>query len=315
MTRNASLWLVTGLFAALLAGCPLNSNDNPILAGSTQPEPTSFDVTATSPQPAATSQTVALVASLSGTGDLSGLRYRWRQTYGRGVTLQSADTAVATFVVPSVETDTTIGFRVDVTSPRGVVRSAEVSARLFADPDFGLDPTPDDGGDKAPFPQVRIKTSMGDIVVELNREKAPLSVSNFLRYTDDGFYDGTIFHRVVEEFVVQGGGFLPDLTQKRTRDPIRNEDSNGLKNVLGSIAMARTNDPDSATAQFYFNLKDNTDLDARPADSFRGYAVFGRVVEGLDVVQEIGMVTTSTQMGFMNVPVDDVIIESVKRVE
>ncbi len=156
-------------------------------------------------------------------------------------------------------------------------------------------------------PRVEIKTSLGTMIVELNPAKAPKSVENFLSYTKDGFYNGTIFHRVIDNFMVQGGGFTPDMNQKPTRAPIENEANNGLKNVVGSIAMARTNAPHSATAQFFINTKDNSFLDYPSRDGW-GYAVFGKVVDGLPVLEKIGKVKTAT----MDVPVTPVLIESIK---
>ena len=164
-------------------------------------------------------------------------------------------------------------------------------------------------------PSVLIKTSMGDITVELNVEKAPKTVENFLQYVKDGFYNGTIFHRVINNFMIQGGGFTPDLRQKPTRPAIPNEAKNGLSNANGTIAMARTNDPQSATAQFYINVADNRVLDyvsdAQPETW--GYAVFGKVISGMDVVDAIKMVPTSPKGPFSrDVPVTDVVIQSVE---
>ncbi len=159
---------------------------------------------------------------------------------------------------------------------------------------------------------VRMQTNKGTIVLELDEEKAPVTVANFVEYAKSGFYDGTIFHRVIPGFMIQGGGFEPGMTQKPTRDPIKNEADNGLKNELGTIAMARTPDPDSATAQFFINAKDNGFLDfTAPNPQGWGYCVFGRVVEGLDVVQDIEKVATGNSGGHQDVPVDDVIIEKV----
>lgn len=164
-------------------------------------------------------------------------------------------------------------------------------------------------------PKVLIKTSLGDITVELNAEKAPKSVENFLQYARDGFYNGTIFHRVIDNFMVQGGGFTPDLRQKPTRPSIQNEAKNGLSNKRGTIAMARTPDPNSATAQFFINLVDNRNLDfvsdERPETW--GYAVFGKVVEGMDVVDKIKAVPTGPKGPFRSdVPTADVVIEKVE---
>lgn len=160
---------------------------------------------------------------------------------------------------------------------------------------------------------VEMVTSMGTIVIELDPETAPVTTENFLSYVDNGFYDGTdgsggtIFHRVVEGFVVQGGGFTADGTQKSTMDPIPLESDNGLSNVRGTIAMARTNDPDSATSQFYFNLVDNTFLDYTSA-SEPGYAVFGRITDGLDVMDAIGDVSTSNDVPTQTITIDSVTV-------
>jgi cyclophilin family peptidyl-prolyl cis-trans isomerase len=156
-------------------------------------------------------------------------------------------------------------------------------------------------------PVVVMDTSHGKIKIELNAAKAPLTVKNFLQYVDDKFYDGTIFHRVIADFMIQGGGLEPGLKQKKTRDPIKNESTNGLSNERGTIAMARTDDPDSATAQFFINVVDNKRL-----DQIR-YCVFGRVIEGLDVVDKIRQVETERRDMYKDVPVKDVLIRSVRR--
>lgn len=157
-----------------------------------------------------------------------------------------------------------------------------------------------------------MKTSLGDIELSLDAEKAPRTVANFLRYVDEGFYVGTIFHRVISGFMIQGGGMLPDMEKKPTREPVENEAKNGLKNARGSIAMARTNAPHSATAQFFINHKDNTNLDYPSFDGW-GYAVFGKVVDGMDVVDAIADVPTGTRAGHRDVPKETVTIESVTR--
>lgn len=156
---------------------------------------------------------------------------------------------------------------------------------------------------------VKLQTSKGDIVIELNPQAAPATVENFLRYVEDGFYDGTIFHRVIYNFMIQGGGFTPDMQQKETRKPIKNEANNGLSNYRGTIAMARTPDPDSATSQFYINHIDNYTLDYHDKQH-PGYAVFGKIIEGFDVLDEIAKVKTTTRNGMKDVPVEPVIIES-----
>ncbi len=159
---------------------------------------------------------------------------------------------------------------------------------------------------------VAIKTSMGTVALELYPDKAPHTVKNFLQYVDDGFYDGTIFHRVIADFMIQGGGYDKTLTRKATRPPIPNESHNGLKNTAGTVAMARTSDPHSATAQFFINTKDNASLDSKSPTQF-GYAVFARVVSGLDVVTAIEHVETGEKNGMRDVPVTTVTIESIRR--
>lgn len=160
--------------------------------------------------------------------------------------------------------------------------------------------------------KVRIKTSKGDIVLTLDADKAPITVDNFLRYAKAGFYDGTIFHRVIPGFMVQGGGFDTSFDQKATQAPIENEADNGLKNSRGSIAMARTSDPHSATAQFFINLVDNDFLNYRaPNPQGYGYTVFGHVDSGLEVIDAIAKVPTGSRMGHQDVPTEEVVIESV----
>jgi peptidyl-prolyl cis-trans isomerase A (cyclophilin A) len=156
--------------------------------------------------------------------------------------------------------------------------------------------------------KVRLATSAGDIVLELDAQKAPKTVDNFLRYVKAGHYDGTVFHRVIDDFMIQGGGMTPDLKQKPTLSPIPLESKNGLTNLRGTVAMARTTAPDSATAQFFVNVRDNPALDAANSRDGHGYAVFGRVVEGMDVVDKIRVVPTGTQGPYQNVPVTPVVI-------
>jgi len=166
-------------------------------------------------------------------------------------------------------------------------------------------------------PQAVIHTSMGDIQLELYAEKAPVSVENFINYARNGFYDGTIFHRVIGSFMIQGGGFTPDMQKKATGEPILNEAGNGLSNLRGTIAMARTNDPHSATAQFFINVQNNTNLDYTGGSSSRswGYAVFGRVISGMEVVDEIRFVATETQGQFADVPVEPVTIDNIEIID
>ncbi|BDD94715.1 Peptidyl-prolyl cis-trans isomerase cyp18 [Pandoraea cepalis] len=158
-------------------------------------------------------------------------------------------------------------------------------------------------------PQVLFKTSAGNFVVELNPKAAPKTVENFLQYVNSGFYNGTIFHRVIGNFMIQGGGFTPEMNEKPTRAPIPIESQNGLKNVTGAIAMARTSNPNSATAQFFINVKDNASLDYPNPDGY-GYAVFGKVVSGMDTVEKIKGVATTRKGMYQDVPATPVVIES-----
>ena len=157
---------------------------------------------------------------------------------------------------------------------------------------------------------VILHTNHGDITLALDDENSPATVANFLQYVRDGHYDNTVFHRVIDGFMIQGGGFEPGMKQKPTAEPINNEANNGLKNVNGSIAMARTNDPHSATAQFFINVNDNDFLNhSSPTPQGWGYAVFGKVVEGMDIVEKIKKVKTGSKGFHQDVPVDDVVIE------
>jgi cyclophilin family peptidyl-prolyl cis-trans isomerase len=161
-------------------------------------------------------------------------------------------------------------------------------------------------------PIVVMETNNGTIEIELNESKAPLTVKNFLGYVDSKFYNGTIFHRVINNFMIQGGGFDEKMTEKKTKDPIKNEGKNGLRNEVGTIAMARTSDPNSATAQFFINVNDNSSLNY-PSPDGHGYAVFGKVVSGMHVVNRIKMIKTGVLNGYQDVPMDAVIIKSVAR--
>ncbi len=163
---------------------------------------------------------------------------------------------------------------------------------------------------------VNMETSKGPITLELYEGKAPVTVENFVAYARDGFYDGTVFHRVIPGFMIQGGGFTAEMSEKDARDPIKNEADNGLQNTQGSIAMARTPDPDSASSQFFINLQNNDFLNFKSKTSQGwGYTVFGKVTKGLDVVNEIAKVATGNQGAHQNVPREPVIIESVSVVE
>ena len=163
--------------------------------------------------------------------------------------------------------------------------------------------------------RVVMETSLGTLTIELEDDKAPITVKNFLAYVDEGFYDNTIFHRVIPNFMIQGGGFEPGMKQKKTKGQIKNESSNGLTNQRGTLAMARTNVPDSATSQFFINVKDNGFLNKAEAQDGVGYCVFAKVIEGMDVVDKIKAVKTATKGGHGDVPVQDVVINSVRRAE
>ncbi len=166
------------------------------------------------------------------------------------------------------------------------------------------------------LPRVKLETNHGDIVIELNTEKAPVTAENFLGYVKEGFYDNVIFHRVIKNFMIQGGGMQPGMKEKNTRDPIKNEADNGLKNDKYTIAMARTNDPHSASAQFFINSNNNDFLNhTAPTAQGWGYAVFGKVVEGTEVVDQIEKVKTGNRGFHQDVPVDDVVIQKASIVE
>jgi len=158
---------------------------------------------------------------------------------------------------------------------------------------------------------VKLETNMGNIIIELNEQAAPVTVKNFLGYVEESFFDGTIFHRVIPGFMIQGGGFTTEMEQKETREAIINEAANGLKNDRGTIAMARQNDPDSATCQFFINHRDNGSLNY-VENGNPGYTVFGKVTEGMDVVDAIASVNTTTRKGYNDVPVEPVVIQSAR---
>lgn len=173
------------------------------------------------------------------------------------------------------------------------------------------------GGIQAANPQVLMETSLGQVTLELDAVKAPESVENFLRYVDEGYYDGTVFHRVIDGFMVQGGGFTADMKRKGTREPVENEADNGLKNLRGTLAMARTSQPDSATAQFFVNLVDNGFLDHREKTRRGwGYSVFGKVSDGMAVIDEMAKLTTTVRPnGMRDVPIELPIIKRMSRVQ
>ena len=165
-------------------------------------------------------------------------------------------------------------------------------------------------------PKVLMKTTKGDMTIELFEDKAPLSVKNFLTYADEKFYDGTIFHRVIPDFMVQGGGYTAEMHEKASKPPIKNEAKNGLKNLKGTLAMARTEEIHSATCQFFINTEDNPDLDHKPNDPKRyGYAVFGKVIAGMEVLEAIRSVKTGVRRGHGDVPREPILILSVERLK
>lgn len=247
--------------------------------------------------------TEALPVTLDGSNSRGdSLTYEWTQIPAATVELEGADTVKATFTAPAFVAGgiNELEFKLTVRDRRG--RSSHDTVLLKVMEGTGAEPKP----------HVRLTTSKGEIVLELDRTKAPISVDNFLRYVRDGFYNGTIIHRVDSD-VIQGGGFRPGLRPKEgTRDPIVNEADNGLKNLKYTIAMARTSDPDSATSQFYINLEDNPEYDARPGQV--GYAVFGKVISGKDVVDAIGAVATEARGEFATVPIFDVVVERAERI-
>lgn len=165
-------------------------------------------------------------------------------------------------------------------------------------------------------PQVLMETNYGTVVMELYPDKAPKTVENFLAYVHEGFYDGTVFHRVIPNFMIQGGGFTPEMNKKITRAPIQNEADNGLRNRIGMVSMARTNDPHSATAQFFINVAQNSFLDFREkTNRAYGYAVFGRVIQGMKTVNKIRMVKTGFKNGHGDVPLKPVVIEKIRQIK
>jgi len=253
-----------------------------------------------------------VVEDETGTLDGSGstgyqLQYRWRRVSGPAVTLLGSDRAIATFIAPkfSISADK-LEFELMVTDAQERSAVDRVVATLLQG---------EGGGDteQQETARVRVRTSLGDFEIALDGTNAPRTVENFLMYVDEGFYAGTIFHRVIPDFVVQGGGFEPGMIEKETHDPVRNEATNGLKNDRGTVAMARTNDPDSATSQFFVNLVDNDSLNATANRA--GYTVFGEVVSGMEVVDAIGAVATTTVAGFQDVPVADVLIIEIVRID
>ncbi len=235
------------------------------------------------------------------TGD--SLFYAWEQVAGTDVQLEGANTAVATFTAPeySEQEGNTFEFRLTVTDAEQRTATDDTMVTVLADEE-------PDGP-----PRVKITTTLGEIVVELNEEEAPITVANFLQYVDEGFFANTIFHRVIPGFMIQGGGFEAGLVERETHEPIILETTAALPNERGTIAMARTNDPNSATSQFFINLVDNDFLN--PVPGTPGYAVFGVVIEGMAVVDAIADEPTHSISGHENVPVTDVVILSITRVE
>ena len=168
------------------------------------------------------------------------------------------------------------------------------------------------GGATAANPIVIMETNKGTVKIELYEDKAPVTVKNFLSYVEDKHYDGLVFHRVIKDFMIQGGGFEPGMKEKKTKPAIINESINQISNTKGTLAMARTSDPNSATSQFFINLKDNTFLDRAKAKDKVGYCVFGRVIDGMDIVEKIATAETGNKNGFDDVPTEDIVIKSIK---
>ena len=240
----------------------------------------------------------------------SGLTYSWAQVSGKPqITLGLADTVRPFFTAPSFAASANeFRFELTVRDDRQLSSRDSVTVRVRAPDSFS-------GTEPNAKTRVRFETSRGDFVLELEDALVPDTVANFLQYVNDGFYEGLIFHRVIPDFVVQGGGFTPLMDPAETRDPIALEISDTLKNDRGTVGMARLSDPDTATSQFYVNLKDNDDLNASAeVDGFRGFAVFGRVVSGMDVIDGIAGVRTASRGfppdRFDDVPVVDIIINS-----
>lgn len=309
--RQRLYWAVLACAAAaLLGGCP-ETDMGQSGGGGAVVDVSAAQVSATAPANAKAGDLIGLSAEIDG-ADGANVTYRWYQVYGYAVVLSSATGPSVTFTAPTTQQQQTLRFRVDV-EINGSLKSAETQVVIEEQSSTEPDISGDDPADDDPTPFVRVETSMGDILVELDREKAPISVRNFLRYVDDGFYEETLFHRVVADFVIQGGGFGEDIIQKSTRGSIKNESDNGLKNDRGTIAMARLSEPDSATSQFYFNLKDNDDLDAAEGAA-TGYAVFGKIAKGLDVMDAIGAVEVETRSGLQEIPVENILIERIVRV-
>ena len=183
---------------------------------------------------------------------------------------------------------------------------AETNASQTSTPQTSPSQTSTDEAANTLPTQVKLETNLGDIIIQLDPIKAPLSAANFVSYTQSGFYDGTIFHRVINGFMIQGGGFSTDMSRKTNQPPIHNESDNGLSNRNGTIAMARTSAPHSATAQFFINVNNNTNLDYAPGRW--GYAVFGQVIEGMELVNQIKQVSTTTKNNYRDVPVEPIVI-------
>lgn len=242
--------------------------------------------------------------SASGSTGL-GLSYEWSQINGSTIELAETGKSSLAFSAPSFVTgaDNTYEFEVTVTDVFGESVSDSAVVTVVSAEEI----TGEEGKTL-----VRVRTSLGNFVIQLEDDLAPITVANFLQYVDDDFFDGTIFHRVIADFMVQGGGFLPSLEKKDTRDPIELEADNGLENDRGMVAMARTSDPDSATAQFYVNVVDNDSLNADQSPP--GYTVFGTVIQGMTVVDAIAAVDTGTRDSFEDVPIDDVDIIEILRV-
>lgn len=323
MSRGFGAVIPISVLLLITGGCPPADD----MGGSGDGDPGVLTVPVSAPEQAISGQLVQLSAAVD--EGATNLTYRWYQTYGRAVELIDADQPMASFAAPSLPKESRLVFRVDVRDARGRISSATVEITIAADPNYldtgfnaappgdgdtSTDPNNGTGADRNLLPRVKIVTSKGTIVVELNRERAPITVRNFLKYVDAKFYNELIVHRVIKNFMIQAGGYDADLKLKEEGllPPIRLEANNGLKHERGTIAMARTGDADSATSQFFINLKENKHLNA--SLGFEGYTVFGKVIEGMDVVDAIAQVETESRGAFADVPKEPIKILSTERV-
>jgi|GEM_PF-393835 len=309
MMRSVLHLTVLSMMFVIVGGCPQN---NP---GSGTGDET-MTLRTTAPETAVQGETVTLNVRLPDGVDATQLLIRWRQTLGRAVEITNSDSLNASFIAPSLSLNQTLHFRVDVQTASGAVFSETVTIKIEEDPDYK---SPSSGSDDETQPVVRILTSKGTITVKLYTNEAPLTVNNFLRYVDDGFYEDVIFHRVIADFMIQGGGYDTELVKKETRPSILDESEDGRSNIRGTISMAHQADPDTGMSQFFINVKNNTHLDydnpstSEPDDGNK-HTVFGEVTDGMDVVDEISEVETESRGGMSDVPVENVVIRRIERI-